>query len=180
MKNIEIKRFKEFATVYENENDETRLVDFFASVSRNYETQRPFYTDLLQFIVEEERRDWRSTRKYVKLEKTVTHDAFYKLKFVMDDKHFILEIEFTYDFSGQKEKDAPEMNSGDENNDRLNVVLVSIKIEKIKIVSTGFDITRQSRELTPPVKKSCESFIVKMMEDDYDSLGAQIYKIEAE
>ena len=179
MKKIDIKKFDEFSSLYENENADTVLVNFFASLARNYETQRPFYTDMLQFIVDEERRDWRDTRKYVKLEKKVEHEAFYKLKFTMDNKHYLLEINFDFTFYGQEDRDAPEAMT-EEDKDRLNIVLESIKVEKIKILSTDFDLTKQNKEISSPVKRACEAFLVKMLEADYDTVGAELYKIEAE
>jgi hypothetical protein len=170
-----INNYQQF--LLESENEDTRLVDFFASISRNYESQRPFYTDQLQFVVEEERRDWRDTRKYVELEKTVTHEASYKIKFKMDEKLYLLEIEFDFNFEGRKERDAPEAMAQDDE-ERLNIVLQKIGLKKIKIHSTTYNITKSGKEITPPVKKACEAFLVKMMEVDYDTLGEEIYKIE--
>lgn len=168
-----IKNFTEY--LLESQDGDTRAVDFFASLSRNYESSKPFYTDLMQFTIEEERRDWRDTRKYVELEKKVTHEAFYKLKFELDKKMYLLEINFDYVFDGQKEKDAPETIS-DEDMQRLNVVLEEVRIKKIRIVSSDFNYDSSSP--SDPVKKACEAFLIKMMEVDYDSLGAEIYKIE--
>lgn len=170
-----INNYRQF--LLESENEDTRLVDFFASISRNYESQRPFYTDQLQFIVEEERRDWRDTRKYVELEKSVTHEARYKLKFKMDEKTYLLEINFDFTFEGRKERDAPEA-MAQEDEERLNIVLEKISIQKIRVRSTTYNILKTGKEITPPVKKACEAFLVKMMEVDYDTLGEEIYKIE--
>ena len=170
-----IKNFSQY--LLESENDDNRLINFFASLTRNYETQRPFYTDLLQFVIEEERRDWRETRKYVELEKSVTHEARYLVKFKMDEKNFFLEINFDFTFIGKKEKDAPEALS-QEDEDRLSIILEEIKIKKIKIKSTAYDIFKSGKEITPPVKKACEAFMVKMLENDYDTLGEEIYRIE--
>ena len=169
------KNFKQF--IFESQDQDTRLVDFFAALSRNYETKRPFYTDLLQFKIEEERKDWRSTREIIELEKPVTVEASYKLKFILDEKTNILKLDFSFVINGQIEKDAPEA-LADEDQGRLNIVLEKVTINKIDLKTTDFDIQKSKKELTEPVRKAAESFLVKMMEDSYDSLGAEIYKIE--
>lgn len=161
----------------ESGNDDTLLVNFFSSLSRNYETQKSFYTDLLQFIVEEERKDWRETRKYVELEKSITHEARYLLRFKMDEKHYFLEINFDFIFTGNLEKDAPETVS-QEDKDRLSIILQDIIIKKIKIKSASYNIFKSRKEISIPVKKACEAFLVKMLHNDYDTIGEKIYRIE--
>jgi hypothetical protein len=170
-----IKNFEQY--LLESENSDNLLINFFASLTRNYETQRPFYTDLLQFVIEEERRDWRETRKYVELEKSITHEARYLTRFKMDEKNYFLEINFDFTFIGKAERDAPEAMAQDDE-ERLNIVLEGVNIKKIKIKSTSYDIFKSGKEITPPVKKACEAFLVKMLENDYDTLGEEIYRIE--
>ena len=161
----------------ESEHDDTRLVDFFANLARNYETKRPFYTDQVQFDIEQEWRNWPETIKEVKLEKMVDLEADYKIKFFLDQKNYILKLKFIFTIMGQKEKDAPEALS-DEDVDRLNITLEKIKVLELDLKTTEFDIKKTQKELTLPVKKACEAFLVKALESDYDSLGAEIYKIE--
>jgi hypothetical protein len=170
-----IKNFDQF--LFESQDEDTRLVDFFAALTRNYESKRPFYTDLLQFKIEEERKEWRSTREIVELEKPVTVEASYKLKFILDEKMNILKLNFTFFILGQVEKDAPEA-LADEDKGRLNIVLEKVILNKIDLKTTDFDIQKSKKELSEPVRKASEAFLVKMMEDSYDSLGAEIYKIE--
>lgn len=170
-----IKNFEQF--IFESQDSDTRLVDFFAALTRNYESKKPFYTDLLQFKVEEERKDWRPTPEVVELEKPVTVEASYKLKFTLDEKVNILKMDFTFIIIGQTEKDAPEAVSS-ENEGRLNIVLENVTTKTIDLKTQEFDILKTKKELTEPVKKASEAFLIKMMEDSYDSLGAEIYKIE--
>ena len=170
-----IKNFNQF--IFESQDTDTRLVDFFSSLTRNYESKRPFYTDLLQFTIEEERKNWRSTTEIVELEKRVTVDASYKIKFNLDEKVNILKIDFTFVIIGQTEKDAPEAMS-EENEGRLNIVLENVTTTKIDLKATDMDIFKSKKDLTEPIRKASEAFLIKMMEDSYDSLGAEIYKIE--
>lgn len=167
------KNFREFLNESNTDTD-TRVVDLFSAVARNYEASRAFYTDQLQYNVEEERRDWRDTRKYAELEKLVTHEAFYKSKFSMDQKHYLIEINFDFSFKGIKSKDTPDIVSADP--DVLNVVLEKIDLKKIKVRSTDLDYT--SSEISEPIRKAAEAFLVKVLEVDYDTLGAEIYRIE--
>jgi hypothetical protein len=161
-----------------NEGKETSddaVIDILRSLSRNYESKKFFYTDLLQFEVEEERRDWRDTRKYVELEKTVTHDATYKLKFKLDEKHYLLSIDFKFSFKGDKEKDAPE-NASPEELGRLNIVLSGIDLKKIELNSS--DMNFSTSTFSELLKKTVTDFLVKMMQVDYDTLGAEIYSLQ--
>lgn len=157
------------------ETSEETITDILRSLSRNYESKKFFYTDLLQFVVEEERRDWRDTRKYVELEKTVTHDATYKLKFKLDEKHYLLTIDFDFSFKGDKEKDAPE-NASPEDLGRLNVVLNGIDLKKIELNSS--DMNFSTSTFSELLKKTATDFLVKMMQVDYDTLGAEIYSLQ--
>jgi hypothetical protein len=170
-----IKNFEQF--LFESQDSDTRLVDFFSSLARNYETNRPFYTDQVQFDISQEWRKWEDTVKYVKLEKNVDIDASYKINFTLDQKNYILKVGFVFTIKGQNEKDAPEALS-DEDVGRLNIVLENITVDSIDLKSTDFDINKTKKELKEPVRKACEAFLVKVLEADYDSLGSEIYKIE--
>ncbi len=170
-----IKNFEQF--IFESEDPDTRLVNFFSSLTRNYETDRPFYTDQLQFDINQEWRNWEDTIKKVKLEKLVDINASYKINFTLDQKNYILKLEFVFTINGQNEKDAPEALS-DENAERLNIVLEKITPKKIDLKSTDFDIEKSGSGISAPVIKALETFLVKVLEADYDSLGGEIYKIE--
>jgi len=134
-----------------------------------------FYTDLTQFSVESERRDWGDIRAKAELEKTKTDDAFYKLVFVLDEKKYLLEINFDLSYVGRKEKDAPETSSEDDLT-RLNAVLKGIKLRNIKLKATDVDYGTSSPSAS--VKSTCEKFLVKMLSPDYDSEGEEIYSLE--
>ena len=71
-----IKNFNEF--INESKDSDFKVTDIFSTLARNYESKKMFYTDLLQFSVDEERRDWGDIRAKAKLEKSKTDDAFYK------------------------------------------------------------------------------------------------------
>ena len=170
-----IRNFSQF--LFESQDSDTRLVDFFGALTRNYETDRPFYTDQVQFDINQEWRDWPDTLKNVKLEKNVNLNASYKINFILDQKNYILKVDFIFTIKGQIAKDAPETMS-QEDADRLNIVLEEIKVDMIDLKSTDFDIKKTKKSLSVPVKKACEAFLVKVLETNYDSLGAEIYKIE--
>lgn len=170
-----MKTFDQF--INESEHTETKLVDFFASLARNYESDRPFYTDLFQFVTVEELKDWKKAKDVVQLEKTNEIKANYKIKFTQDEKPCVSKIKFSFFVKGQIEKDAPEaMSSEDEN--RLNIVLEKIKIHELTVKTTSYDTVLKNKEITPPIIKACEPFLLKVLEDDYDSQGSEIYKIE--
>jgi hypothetical protein len=178
MKPIHIKNFSQFKEIYgllESQDTDTRLVDFFSSLTRNYTTERPFYTDNLQFIIEEEKRDWSSTIDKVELEKKITIEANYRLKFISDEKKYILSIKFDFIIEGHKEKDAPEAMS-QENQERLSISLEHIDIKHITAKSSSIDY--DSSEISQPIRRACEDFIIKMLENDYDMPGGEIYKLE--
>jgi hypothetical protein len=168
-----IKNFKGFLN--ESTDQDMKVVDLFSSLGRNYESKKNFYTDLLQFIVDEERRDWGDIRSKAKLEETKSDKGYYKLKFSMDGKKYLLEIDFNLSYKGIKEKDAPETASDSELN-RLNVILENIDIEKISIESSILNYNSSSP--SDSVKKACEKFMVKMLQIDYDTLGNEIYNLE--
>lgn len=178
MNTIHIKNFSQFKEIYgllESQDTDTRLVDFFSSLTRNYTTERQFYTDNLQFVIEEEKRDWSSTIDKVELEKRTTIDAVYRLKFISDEKKYILNIKFDFIIQGHKEKDAPEAMS-QENQERLSISLEHIDINKIIVKSEVIDY--ETTNISQPIRRSCEDFIIKMLENDYDMLGGEIYKLE--
>ena len=164
-----IKNFSSFLS--ESSNNDFRVADIFSSLSRNYETKKVFYTDLLQFSVDEERRDWGDIRQKSKLEKIKTDDAFYKLNFSLDGSKFLLEIKFSISYRGKKDKDAPET-AAPEDLERLNTVLEDIKITRINLSSSSLKYNTSSP--SDSVKKACEKFMVKMLSLDYDSLGKEI------
>jgi hypothetical protein len=149
--------------------------DLLRTLARNYESKKFFYTDDLQFNVEEERRDWREARKYVELEKTVNHDATYTLKFNLDNNNYALTIDFNFSFKGKKEKDAPENISPAEAN-RLNVVLTGIDVKKIVFSSSNLNFSTSSPVGT--VKDAAVAFLQKMMSPEYDSLGPELYNLQ--
>ena len=66
----------------------------------------------------------------------------------------------------------------EENEGRLNIVLENVTTTKIDLKATDMDIFKSKKDLTEPIRKASEAFLIKMMEDSYDSLGAEIYKIE--
>lgn len=168
-----IKNFQQFLN--ESENKDFSVSDIFSSLSRNYETNKKFYTDELQFNVEQERKDWGDIRKKAELEKTNTEQADYKLVFRMDEKRYVLELEFSFDYTGKKEKDAPETASV-EDLARLNTVLNSVKIEHISLKSSTLDYN--TSKPSSSVLRACEKFVIKMMSSDYDTLGEEIATLE--
>lgn len=159
----------------ESEDREFSVADLLSTLSRNYETKKMFYTDLLQFTVNEERRDWGDLRAKAELEKSKTDSAFYKLTFNFNEKDYLLEINFSLTYNGRKEKDAPETAS-EENLNRLNVVLEKLKIKKIRIESSALNYTSSSP--SESVRNACEKFLVKMLAVDYDTLGEELFNME--
>ena len=168
-----IKNFCEF--IKESKDQDFKISDVFSTLSRNYESSRVFYTDLTQFSVDSERRDWGDLRAKTELEKSKTSDAFYKLIFILDEKKYLLEVDFSITYLGKKEKDAPETASV-EDLSRLNTVLKDVTIKKIKLKAT--DIDYETTSPSGSVKKSCKKFLVKMLSNDYDTLGEEIYSLE--
>jgi hypothetical protein len=168
-----IKNFCEF--LKESNDQDFKVTDVFSTLSRNYESKKTFYTDLLQFSAEEERRDWGDLREKAELEKLKTDDAFYKLVFIIDEKKYLLEIDFDLTYNGTKEKDAPETAS-EENLNRLNVVLEKLKIKKIVLKATDLDYSSSSP--SDSVRSACKKFLIKMLAVDYDTIGSDLASLE--
>ena len=168
--------FKEFHWLNETDNsaNTASIVDLLTTLTRNYQTNQNFYTDLTHFETKEERRDWRMTRKYVVLEKPITHKAFYKLIFRLDDTQYLMEVRFYFTFVGRQEKDAPDPSFDDISSKRLSVELTDLKIESFKLESNAINST----SLSEPIKNQLKKFLIKMLVDDYDSLSSEIYNIE--
>jgi len=61
--------------------------------------------------------------------------------------------------------------------DRLNIVLEKVETESIEVKSTDFDSDISGKNISQPVEKACEAFLVKMLASDYDSLGEELYRI---
>jgi hypothetical protein len=169
-----MKTFSEF--LYESENEDTRLVSFFSSLTRNYESKAPFYTDQLQFSLEQEKKEWENVVNLVQLHKTVEVSGTYTAKFHMEEKNYSLKISLKFYINGQNEKDAPDK-LADEDMDRLNIVLEKVETESIEVKSTDFDSDISGKNISQPVEKACEAFLVKMLASDYDSLGEELYRI---
>ena len=165
-----------FGYLLEKGGDDT-ATNLMRNLSRNYETKRMFYTDLVQYSAEEERRDWKQPKDYVKLEKPITHEAHYFLVFKMDNKGYKLKIDFDFTFEGTKERDAPETVS-DENSSRLNIVLKDIRLRKFTIESQNFNFSGAGDNMEDSLKKTVTSFIAKMLSNEYDTLGGEIYSLE--
>jgi hypothetical protein len=168
-----IKNFEQFLN--ESNDQDFKVADIFSTLTRNYESKKMFYTDLLQFVVEEERRDWGDIRAKAELEKKKTDEGFYKIVFVLDEKKHLLEINFDLTYRGTKEKDAPETASEEDLN-RLNVVLEDVKVKKISLKASGMEFSTGSPSQN--VLESCQKFMVKMLEVDYDTLGSEIYSLQ--
>jgi hypothetical protein len=168
-----IKNFTDFLN--ESKDHDFKVADLFATLTRNYETKKNFDTDLLQFIVEEERRDWGDLRAKAELEDTKTDEGFYKLVFIIDEKRYLLEIKMDISYRGKLEKDAPETAS-DEDLNRLNLVLENIEVKKISLKATDLDYVTSSP--SDSVLSACKKFLVKMLEVDYDTQGNKIYSLE--
>jgi hypothetical protein len=151
------------------------VTDLFASLARNYTADRIFYTDLLQFKMTKEKKKWKNTRDHVELEKNVTDDCVYLLDFELDNKTYSVRIEFDIVYFGKKEKDAPDTGY-DVEMDELAVILEEINLKSIQIKSSTLNYS--SSNISDMVKKSCENFLTKVLKEDYDSLGSEIYRLE--
>ena len=161
--------------ILESSDNSNLVVEMFSNLTRNYETNKAFYTDQLQFKVSEERRDWGDIRQKAKLDETNEDDAFYKLVYVLDDKDYLLEINFIIKYVGKKEKDAPET-ATTENLERLNTILNGLSIKKIKF--KGPEIDYNSDSLSASVKLACTKFLVKTLAKDYDTLDNSLTTLE--
>ena len=169
-----IKSFTEFL----NESDSLdydKVASVFSILSKYYESDKPFYTDALNFVLQEEIRNWAIIRDEVELEKTKSEDCFYKLIFDLSEKQYLLEIKFKIYYKGIKEKDVPETAS-QLNIDRLNCILEDYQIKHIVLKSpiTNFETTHLSHS----IKRSVNDFMLRMLKDDYDTLGKKMYDLE--
>lgn len=165
--------FEEFMN--ESYDSDFEIIDIFSTLTRNYESKKTFNTDLLQFDIVQERREWTNLREHVELEKTSTENGFYKLIFKMENKRYKILLDFSMLFIGRKEKDAPEDTSM-MTDDILSVELQNVKILRIRISHQHIDYDTKSP--SEPIRKSCKKFVIKMLGDDYDTLGKEIYNIE--
>ena len=152
------------------------IVDLITNLTRNYDSTNTFNTDTTHFILNKEYKNWRDPKEVVKLEKTITHEAIYELNFDLDKKTYNLTCEFNFSFFGKHEKDSPDTGFDSPSNNRLAVILDGIDVKKLKIKSELLNF--KSKHLEKPVKTALETFLIKMMNSDYDSLSAKIYKIE--
>ena len=168
-----IKNFSQF--INESSDDDFKVADLLATVTRFYESRKTFYTDELQFIADEEHREWGDTREDIKLEEERTMSAKYTLKFRLDNKKYVLKLQFNMIFNGTKEKDAPET-ATEENLNRLNLVLEDIKLKNLSIESQGKNYNSSSPSNT--VERNCIKFMIKMLATDYDTLGEKLFSIE--
>ena len=168
-----IKNFTEFLN--ESNDTDMKISDIFSSLARNYEHGVKFFTDILQFKVEEEHKDWEEIRPLAELEKMKTEKAHYKLLFSIDEIQFLLELDFDITFKGKRERDSPEETT-EYDLARLNTVLEDLKIKHIKIISKNVKYDTSSP--VENIKKHCLNFMVKMMSPNYDTLGEKIYSLE--
>ena len=167
-----IKNFNQFN---ESSNQDFKMCDLLSTLTRFYETNKSFYTDELQFLVDEEHREWGDMRTSAKLEENTPEKGTYILKFRLNEKKHVLELKFSFSFSGTTEKDAPET-APERDLMRLNVVLEDIDAKSISIKSLTFNYNSSS--LSDSVEKSCNNFLVKVMSSDYDTVGKKLYNIE--
>lgn len=163
-----IRNFKQFIT--ESEDRDFKISDFFASLTRSYESEKLFYTDRIQFEILEERKSWGDLRAKAELEQTRTENVTYKLSCRMDDKTYNVELDFSISYLGKKEKDTPDLIQ----DDSLNVVLEKLNITKIVIKNFGY----KSSSPSDIVRTSCYRFLIKLLKPDYDVLGKDLSSIE--
>lgn len=166
---------KNFSQFNESSDQDFKICDLLSTLTRFYETNKSFYTDELQFLVDEEHREWEDMRTSVKLKENTPEKGVYTLKFRLNEKKHILELKFNFSFSGNTERDAPETASEKDLN-RLNVALEDIDVKSISIKSHTFNYNTSS--LSTSVEKSCEKFLIKVMSSDYDTLGEKLYSVE--
>lgn len=159
-----------------NESDNTaKVVEFFTSLARNYNSTNNFYnTDASHFVIDIEKREWKDLRQTVKLEKTSTIECNYVLEFQLDNKDYKLHIKFEISLYGQNEKDAPE--PGNDSSERLSAVLDKIDVLQFKIDSQYLNY--ETDNPNSQIKRVVEDFLVKVLADDYDSLSSKIYSIQ--
>jgi hypothetical protein len=168
-----IKNFSQFLN--ESSDQDFKVADMLATVTRFYESRKNFYTDELQFIADEEHRDWEDTREDIVLEEEKKIHGKYTLKYKLNEKKYVLNINFLMTFNGSKEKDAPETAPETELN-RLNLVLEDLKIKNLSLKSQSMDYSSSSPSQT--VEHNCMRFLIKMLANDYDTLGEKLFSIE--
>jgi len=151
------------------------MCDLLSTLTRFYETNKSFYTDELQFLVDEEHREWEDMRTSAKLKENTPEKGTYILKFRLNEKKHVLELNFNFTFSGNTEKDAPET-APERDLDRLNVALEDINVKSVSIKSLTFNYSTSS--LSDSLEKSCEKFLIKVMSTDYDTVGEKLYSVE--
>ena len=144
-------------------NSNTKVVNFLSTLTRYYN----FNTD--NFDIEKEHKQWRETRKYAEVGKTVTHDATYDLQCKMENVKYIVHCEYNFSFFGQHSKDYTDFSE-----DRIAVILDNLEIKHLKIESTILNY--DSRDISDTIKSHMESFLIKMMISDYDQTSSKIYK----
>jgi len=166
---------KNFSQFNESSDQDFKLCDLLSTLTRFYETNKSFYTDELQFLVDEEHREWEDMRTSAKLEENTQRKGTYVLKFRLNEKKHILELKFNFSFSGNTEKDAPET-APERDLNRLNVSLEDIDVKRVSVKSNTFNYETSS--LSSSVEKSCEKFLIKVMSSDYDTLGEKLYSVE--
>lgn len=166
---------KNFSQFNESSDQDFKLCDLLSTLTRFYETNKSFYTDELQFLVDEEHRKWEDMRTSAKLEENTPEKGVYILKFRLNEKKHVLELKFNFEFSGNTEKDAPET-APEKDLNRLNVALENIDVKSVSIESHTFNYNSSS--LSATVEKSCEKFLIKVMSSDYDTLGEKLYSVE--
>jgi len=167
-----IKNFNQFN---ESSDQDFKICDMLSTLTRFYETNKSFYTDELQFLVDEEHREWGDMRTSAKLEENTPEKGTYILKFRLNEKKHVLELKFNFIFSGNTEKDAPET-APERDLNRLNVVLENVDVKSVSIKSHTFNYDTSSLSIS--VEKSCEKFLLKVMSTDYDTLGEKLYSVE--
>lgn len=165
-----IHNFKDFLL---ESDGSAQIADLLTSLTRNYKSTDSFRTDLSHFDVDTEERHWEDARQHTELEKTVTHDATYKLLFKLDQSKYKLYIDFTFSFYGSAEKDAPDNNVEE---GKLATILDRINIKRLKIESDKVNV--DTKNVKGIVKKSLDAFLIKMLELEYDSISPKIYSLE--
>lgn len=150
-----------------------KIVDMLTTLSRNYDSTNTFYTDLSHFSIEREERNWKDLRQSAQLEKTLVTDAHWELDFTLDKREYKMICDFSISYIGRNEKDAPD--HGDEYAKRLAVFLNNVSIKNLKISSQSMNYDSEPKA---DIKEATEKLMVKVLENDYDSLSSRIYSIE--
>ena len=171
-----IKSFKDY--IFESESMDSQMMNLMSSLARNYDVKQAFYTDNLQFIIREERREWTNLRKQVELLKPKTEIAYYKLRFDLDEKYYVIEINYKITFTGKSEKDAPNDDYDKESDNRYSVALDDVKINSIKVESDQFNYDSKGKRISIGIIDNTIIFINKMMSIDYDVLGNEMSSLQ--